>query len=84
MLRRTFGKHTLAKTLLQNGCSKEVLAEYKRQDDQEHATQALLATMWGPSLAVCRFNLQRHAMELMEEANTARGRRWHHIQRELL
>ena len=61
MLRRTFGKRTLAKTLLQNGCSKEVLAEYKRQNDQEHATQALLATMWGPSLADRRFNLQRHA-----------------------
>ena len=29
MFRRTFGKDTLAKTLLQNGCSNQVLVEYK-------------------------------------------------------
>ena len=84
MFRRTFGKDTLAKTLLQNGCSNQVLVEYKRQDDQEHATQALLATVTGPSLAQRRFNLKPHALELTKEAKTARGNRWHQIQRDLL
>ena len=83
MLKRAFGNDTFAKTLLQSGCSQEILAEFKRQDDQEHETQALLASIRGASLADRRFNLQTHVHRLTAEAKTARGSRWHEIQEDL-
>ena len=76
MLRRTFGKDSFAKTLLQSGCSASVLAEYKRQDDFEHATQALIDTMMASgatSLADDRQNLKRHEQLLKRKAQTTRG-----------
>ena len=42
MLRRCFGKDTFAMTLLQQGYSPAVLAEYKVQDDLEHNTQSVI------------------------------------------
>ena len=76
MLRRAFGKDSFAKTLLQSGCSASVLAEYKRQDDFEHATQALIDTMMASgatSLADDRQNLKRHEQLLKRKAQTTRG-----------
>ena len=86
MFRRAFGKDTFAKTLLQNGCSDSVLAEYKRQDNLEHATQAFIGSLGGiPSLAERLKNLKTYARQLEEQAWHGHGSRqeqnWQDLQR---
>ena len=75
MMKRAFGKDTFAKTLLQNGCSDKVLAEYKRQNDMEHNTQEAIGTLEQyPSLAQRRDNFKKYELQLADNIKSLQQR----------
>ena len=74
MLRRCFGKDTFAMTVLQQGYSRAVLAEYKVQDDLEHKTQSVISRIGDiPTLGERRNNLKEQARVLKRRIETSEG-----------